>query len=139
MKDFGFVGVKVALFFEGQLLVYLRDDKPGLSFANMWDFPGGGREGEESPFECIAREVYEEFTVTLEPSDIIWQKTFPSMHDLDSQAYFMVGFLTQSHMDQIQFGSEGQKWSLMSVEEFLSRDDVVPHLKGRLQDYLDSA
>ena len=47
MMDFH--GVKVAVLVGDKLLMHLRDDKPGLFNANMWDFPGGGREGNETP------------------------------------------------------------------------------------------
>lgn len=131
-----FVGVKAALFVGEKLLVFLRDDKPGLRFAGMWDFPGGGREGDETPFECLAREVGEEFGIILRPESVLWQKEYPAMHDPTLRAYFIAARITQEDIDVIKFGSEGQKWALMDTQEFLTRDDVVPHLKGRLSDYL---
>jgi len=130
-----FIGVKIALFFDGTVLVCLRDSKPGLRFAGMWDFPGGGRENNEDPIECIIREVAEEFSITLKPDSIVWQKEYPAMHDPDLHAYFMVAKITQQDVDSIRFGEEGQEWKFMSADEFLSRNDVVPQLKGRLQDY----
>ena len=47
-----FVGCKAALLCGDALLTYLRDDKPGLPWANWWDLPGGGREGGEAPAEA---------------------------------------------------------------------------------------
>ena len=134
MNDF--VGVKAALLFESKLLVFLRDNKPGLRFAGMWDFPGGGRENEETPFECLAREVDEEFSIKLKPEAVIWQKAFPAMHDPKLIGYLAVARISKEDIDGIKFGSEGQKWTLMDVQEFLDRDDVVPHLKDRLSEYL---
>ena len=55
-----FTGCKIALFCGDSLLTILRDDKASIPWPNMWELPGGGREGDESPFECVAREVYEE-------------------------------------------------------------------------------
>ena len=133
-----FDGCKAALFVEGKLLVFLRDDKPGLRFANLWDFPGGGREGNETPIETITREIQEEFGITLKQEAFVWQKAFPAMHDANLTGIFLVGNLTPEDVSQIQFGEEGQRWRLMSVDEFLSRDDVVPKLKDRLQDYFSS-
>lgn len=76
-----FNGVKAALIHDGELVMFLRDNKPGLRFANLWDFPGGGREGEETPAECLIREVQEEFSITLDPTSIIWQREYPAMND----------------------------------------------------------
>lgn len=45
-----FTGCKIALFCGDKLLTILRDDKASIPWANMWELPGGGREGDESPF-----------------------------------------------------------------------------------------
>ncbi|MDP4020630.1 MAG: NUDIX hydrolase [Candidatus Adlerbacteria bacterium] len=136
MKDF--VGSKAALFFEGKLLVYLRDNKPAIHWPNMWDFPGGGREHNETPLETIIREIKEEFSITLKSEAFIWKKEFPAMHDPSLTGIFLVGKLTHEDVNSIKFGEEGQKWQLMTVEEFLSRNDVIPHLKERLCTYLNT-
>jgi len=60
-----FNGAKVALFIGDRLLITLRDDRPDIPFPNMWDFPGGGREGEETPFETMARETFEEVALVV--------------------------------------------------------------------------
>lgn len=135
MKDF--TGCKIALLSGDKIVMYLRDNKPGLRFANMWDFPGGGREGAETPFECVAREVLEEFSITLSPDQIIWQKEHSAMIEKEKKAYFFVANVTQEQLTGVSFGSEGQRWHLMDIQECLSREDVVSHLKGRFQDYLD--
>ena len=132
-----FIGAKIALYFGDKLVVYLRDDKPGLPFANMWDFPGGGRGGNETPLECVTREVEEEFSIRLNPQSIVWKREYPAQLDPTKKAYFFVGKIEQADFDAIKFGDEGQKWQLMSPEEFISRDDAAPRIKERLQDYLD--
>lgn len=130
-----FSGTKVALLIGDKMLVYRRDNKPGLRFANMWDFPGGGREGSETPLECVRREVKEEFNIDLKPNSIVWERLYPAMHDVKQTAYFFVAKVTESDIANIQFGNEGQGWRLMSVDEFLNKDDAVPFLKTRLRDY----
>lgn len=132
-----FHGAKAAVMIGEDLLVFLRDNKPGLRFANMWDFPGGGREGNESPFECLQREVEEEFGLQIQSSQVKWQKEYPAMHDPNERAFFFVISLSSETTSHIKFGSEGQRWQLMSVAEFLEREDAVPLLKGRLRDYLE--
>ena len=133
-----FNGVKVALLYEGKLLVYLRDNKPGLRFSGLWDFFGGGREGQETPFECIKRELIEELGITLEEKQIIFKKTFPAMHDPSQTGYFMVAQLTKENVDNIEFGSEGQEYKFVEIEEFMQSEDCVPLLKPRLKSYLDT-
>ncbi len=59
--------VATALLFDcnGKLLIYLRDDKPDISFANHWDLFGGIIEQGESPEQALVREVKEELGITL--------------------------------------------------------------------------
>jgi 8-oxo-dGTP diphosphatase len=56
-----FVGCKLALLDGERVLVYTRDDRPDIQFPGMLDLPGGGREGNESPEDCVLRELEEEF------------------------------------------------------------------------------
>lgn len=131
-----FIGVKIAFIKGDRLLVIQRDNKPGLRYANMWDFAGGGREGSETPFECVAREVSEELGLTLRQESIIWEKAHPAMHDSSLTAYFMVANIDDDDVKDIVFGDEGQGWKLISIDDFMKDDTVVEPLKGRLGDYL---
>ena len=71
-----FTGCKIALICEGQILTILRDDKEGIPWPNLWELPGGGREEDETPFECVAREVYEELNIQLSKDDIVWSRLY---------------------------------------------------------------
>lgn len=133
-----FCGAKAALFYQDSLLVYLRDDKAGLPFAACWDFPGGGREGQESPFACLQRETREEFGILLQPAQIIWQRSYPSWHQPGRLSFFMVGQLNAKQAQAIRFGEEGQCWDWMSAADYLAQPAAVPYLQQRLQDYLQS-
>ena len=53
-----------------QILLLLRDDKPGLPYRNMWDIPGGHVENGETPEQCIVREMKEELGLTLEQFEL---------------------------------------------------------------------
>ena len=131
-----FQGCKIALFCGDRILTILRDDKTTIPWPNMWELPGGGREGDESPFECAAREVYEELGIKLTEDCLLWSKVYPSMLFEEKESVFLVGKLRQEQFDKIVFGDEGQGYRLMSVEEFLGPDKVVPQLQGRVRDYL---
>ena len=86
-----FTGCKIALFCGDRLLTILRDDKANIPWPNMWELPGGGREDDESPFECVAREVYEELSIHLTEDCLLWSKVYPSMLFADKQSVFLVG------------------------------------------------
>ena len=131
-----FTGCKIALFCGDKLLTILRDDKASIPWPNMWELPGGGREGDESPFECAAREVYEELGIHLNEDCLLWGKIYPSVIFEGKQSVFMVGQLRQEQFDNITFGDEGQAYKLMPIEEFLKSKQVVPQLQERLKDYL---
>ena len=133
-----FTGCKIALFCGDRVLTILRDDKPSIPWPNMWELPGGGREGDESPFECAAREVYEELGIHLDEDCLLWSKIYPSVIFKDKQSVFMVGQLRQNQFDSITFGDEGQAYKLMNIEEFLNSKRAVPQLQGRLRDYLET-
>ena len=131
-----FQGCKIALICGDKVLTILRDDKDDIPCPNMWELPGGGREGDESPFECVEREVFEELGIHLTEDCLLWSKVYPSMLFADKQSVFLVGQLTQNQFYSIVFGDEGQGYQLMNVEEFLSSSQVVPQLQDRVRDYL---
>lgn len=49
-----------------EVLLFLRDDIPEIPYPNMWDLPGGHVESDETPEECIVREMNEEINYHLE-------------------------------------------------------------------------
>lgn len=58
-----------AIIFEnrnGELLLYLRDNKPGIPFPGHWDLIGGHVEENETPEEALIREVKEELNIDLQ-------------------------------------------------------------------------
>lgn len=126
-----FVGCKVALFCGDAVLVYLRDDKLGLPWAALWDLPGGGREGLESPEDCLLREVHEEFGLHLAPDRLIWRRVFPSMLDASRLSVFFGGWIVEAEIAAIRFGDEGQGWQMMPVASFLEHARGVPEMQRR--------
>jgi 8-oxo-dGTP diphosphatase len=59
-----------------QVLLFLRDDKPALPYRNMWDVPGGHVEPDETPQECIIREMKEEMDLDLKDFLLFCEKKF---------------------------------------------------------------
>ena len=50
---------------KGEILLYLRDNKPDIPFPNYWDLIGGHVEEGETPEEALLREVKEELDINL--------------------------------------------------------------------------
>ncbi|MCY7038581.1 NUDIX hydrolase [Streptococcus sanguinis] len=136
-KQMEFSGCKIALICDDKLLTILRDDISTIPWPNMWELPGGGREDEETPFECVQREVFEELGLKLEEADILWAKEYQGMLDPDETSIFMVGTITQEDFASIVFGDEGQAYQMMDVSQFLAAAKVIPQLQSRLRDYLE--
>lgn len=134
----GFVGSKIALFLDDQILTYLRDDHPGLPWAGHWDLPGGGREGDETGLDCLFREVEEEFGLRLDRSHLTWRCVLPAMLWPDRPSLFFAGRITAQEAAMIRFGDEGQEWRFMPLDEWLSHTKAVPEMQRRTQLAVDA-
>lgn len=132
-----FTACKLAYIIDNKLLVYLRDDFAHIPFPNMWDFPGGVREGDETAEQCVLRELEEEFGIRLEESRLIY-KIKGRNYNNTGDSYFFVAEGTQEESDAIVFSNEGQYWQLMDIEEFLNHPSAIDRLKTRLQNFLTS-
>lgn len=58
----------------GKILITRR--APGEKLAGMWEFPGGKLEHEETPQECITRELREELGVESVAGEILTSTTY---------------------------------------------------------------
>ena len=59
---------------DGKVLITRR--APGETLAGMWEFPGGKLEHEETPQECITRELREELGVESVAGEILTSTTY---------------------------------------------------------------
>lgn len=134
-----FSGAKIAILCDGHLLTLLRDDKPTIPWPGLWDLPGGGREGDETPEQCALRETWEEFGLRLAPETIVYKRVYPGQgaHGLDT--WFLVAEVMPGTFDQVVFGDEGQRWEVMTVQAFLGLEQGIVHLQARLREYLAGA
>lgn len=48
-----------------EVLLFLRDDKTSIPYPNCWDILGGHPEGNETPEDCIRREMLEEIEIDI--------------------------------------------------------------------------
>lgn len=127
-----FNGAKLGLLSGDRVLTYLRDDLPGLPWPGCWDLPGGGREGEEGPKDCVLRELFEEFGLRFGPDRLEHGWQVPSMTHPGRVAWFYLGRITEAEVTAIRFGDEGQFWKMMPVAEFLAHPQGIAPLQDRL-------
>lgn len=129
-----FSGSKLALFIGSKLLVYLRDNFEGLRYAGMWDLPGGGKEGNETPEECVLRELEEEFSLKLSKDQLVYKSQ--KFNRNGNRIYFFAAHCHERLADQIKFGHEGQYYKLVEPCEFLNEKNAISHLKDQLRSYI---
>jgi 8-oxo-dGTP diphosphatase len=80
-----------AIIFENEkkeILLYLRDDKPGIPFPMHWDLIGGHVEEGETPEEALVREVKEELDIDLKEF-----RFFRKYECLEGDAYPNIKFI----------------------------------------------
>ncbi len=125
-----FIGAKLALYLGNRLAVILRDDLPGLIFADHWDLPGGGREGDEGPLDCALRECREELGLFVPRDAVVWGRAFA---EPAGTKWFFVARMSASAADDVVFGDEGQRWALMSEDAYVAHPKAVPAFQQRIK------
>ena len=131
------IGTSIAILHDTSVVVILRDNNPGIAYANRWDLPGGQREQGERPVDCGLREAQEEVGLIISEDSIVWQKEYSFLYR-EGIAQFLVAHIGAEAAWSIRLGDEGQSAQLMPIQEFLDRSDVVPAQQDRLRDYLGS-
>lgn len=131
-----FAGAKGAVLLGGRMLCLMRDDRPGLPFPGLWDLPGGGREGAETPPETLIREGREEVGLDLSAAEWLWARAFPAMGDPSRTGWLFVLRLPAETARGIALGAEGQAWALIPPARFAAMPDAVPALRERVRVWL---
>lgn len=127
-----FIGAKLALFIGADLLTILRDDRPDIPFPGHWDFPGGGREGGESPEACALRETAEEVGLVLAETDLVWSNRHVREQGV---SWFFAAHLPGGSEARVRLGDEGQGWALMSPEDYCDHPLAIAHFVEQLRQY----
>lgn len=117
-----------------EILLYLRDNKPGIPFPNHWDLIGGHVEEGETPEEALIREVKEELNIDLK------EYTFYKKYEcLTGDAYENIKYI---YSGKINLPLE--EITLLEGErpQFFSRDEIpvvkfANILKRVVLDYID--
>ncbi|MAM62474.1 NUDIX hydrolase [Maritimibacter sp. UBA3975] len=128
-----FTGAKLILLIGGKLVTIRRDDDPAIPWPGLWDLPGGGREGEETPEACVLRETAEETGLMIPPEALIWRRFYPR----PDPAWSFAAKLPQVVSGDLRLGDEGQEIALIHPAEWVLRDDVIPHFRMRVAEAME--
>lgn len=91
-------------------MLLLRDDIPTIPYPNMWDVPGGHLEDNETPDECIVREINEEMGIDIEGFQLF------SVSEFDDRVEYTFWMKTDLDIEKIDL-TEGQRIKWYSKEE----------------------
>jgi 8-oxo-dGTP diphosphatase len=136
-KKIDFNGAKGFIFIGENILVYRRDTNT-KNYPLMLDLPGGGKEGDETPFETFTREVKEEFGIQVKRENVVYSKPHQSIIEPWKYSYFIIAKLPQDFENKIVFGDEGVEYLILTVKDYLRREDVIERHQVRLREYLES-
>lgn len=134
-KNVDFNGAKGLVFIGDKILTYRRDNKT-TNKPMCIDLPGGGREGDESPFDTFKREIREEFGIDIEKHDVQFSNTIQSVIEPTKKSYFFVTKPLKILATDIVFGNEGVEWMLMTPQQFVNRPDGIERQQKRVANYL---
>lgn len=124
-----FHGTKLVLLVGECLVALKRDDKPGISWPGLWDLPGGGREGDETPQACVLRELAEETGLALTHGDL----SRPVLFGDPPHAVWFFARQPAPVGAALCLGDEGQALTLMTPEAFCAHPAVIPHFPDRVR------
>ena len=108
--------VATALLFDrnNHLLIYLRDNKPEISFPNHWDLFGGHVEENETPEQALVRELQEELNLHI--TDFTFYKTFESTNEQKPNTKFVFVVRTEKAAEELTL-YEGQYLKGINLSE----------------------
>lgn len=95
-----------------EVLMYLRDDFPHISYPNMWAIPGGMLEAGETLHDCVIREIKEEMDIALDPDRVVHAMT----HERDFGIEHSFAIRVELDIDAITL-TEGQRLKWFTRDE----------------------
>ena len=108
------------------VLMILRDDNPKIPYQNMWGLPGGHVEDNETPKECIVREMKEELGLNFKRVKFLFQIKF------DYGIKFI--FLTRVNKATLKLNlTEGKGIKWFKIEDLIKKDNLAYQAKEILE------
>lgn len=99
-----------------EVLLFLRDNINSIPFPNRWDILGGHLEGNETPEECIIREMYEEIEIRLKKPKLF------KKYELEDRIEFTFWRKANFDINRVKL-NEGQRLKWFSEKEIIEMPD----------------
>ena len=120
----------------------MRDDKMFIArratdqkLAGMWEFPGGKIEPGETAEECLARELHEEFGITVKVGEFFCDSTYRYAHGAIQLLCYWVEHLSGDFKPTVHDEIAWVELSELSSYEFAPADiPVVAELVKKFTD-----
>ena len=104
-------------------LVFAARRGPGKHLAGYWEFPGGKLESDETPEQCLARELQEEFGIQINVGPFMGESTYDYGHKvvrlLAYRVVLLAGEIELRDHDQMMWLSKHElhdlKWAPADV------------------------
>lgn len=124
--------VAAAIFLKGDFVLIARRAQ-NEKLHGYWEFPGGKQEVGETIFECLEREILEEFNVRCKSKDIYCE----SVYNYNTGTIRLIGILSELLNESIQLNvHDAYQWVDVNelLEYNLSPADITI-AKKLIQDY----
>jgi 8-oxo-dGTP diphosphatase len=106
----------IILINEGEILMQLRDNKPGIPYPDCWSFIGGQIEKGETPLQAIERECLEELGIKPANIKFIGRIFIPPYELREDDEIFVFRGETDKKAYEIRL-TEGQRVEYFSFEK----------------------
>lgn len=102
---------------QDNILLYLRDDRPDISYPGYWALLGGEIEPGESPLDAVRREIREE--IGCEARGLILVRKFDVVNNpmCDDHTIYLFSGKIDRKLEEMRL-TEGQELRYFTLEEF---------------------
>ena len=119
----------------GELLLYKRDNKPGIPFPGYWDLIGGHVEDGETPEQALVREIKEELNIDF-TNFVFFKEYLCTEKDAYPNVKYIYAGIIDIPIDKITLLEDD--YPMYFKKEQIKSLDIANIQKHILIDYIDS-
>ncbi len=125
----------IAILEHQERFLILRRVDSNLELHGKWEFPGGGVELGEFPFETMKREIQEETGLSVQEATLLGVHTHVWESAEQPVQVFLVVYRAQVDLKEIRLSpEENDAYQWVTLDEFLALPDVIGTDHGMIQE-----